>query len=340
MLIKGRQGVDKETIDEPGFTYRAIENKCLDRCKYSKKRSYVNIMTSAGSSVLKYQTCMVNVFFAAPFSYRGNTIIRIDDIKKNLSQPIICLIGTRCLDSGIESLFLASDVDSGQEFTHGVAVRAKIARFKQSDFSCTRRTSVSDIDVCNDKAGLYCLLKGKAYSGRSLLTYSTNVGESENDTVYHISKDGPDKPISVSCFKAELLCEIKGGMFYVSRNEETGDFLIGRLIMAGALTKETIFTVTETHTPVKTDKLRPLTMAESRREELVVACAVDGDASRLAMIVPMKETVEILEIQYPDSEYNKGEVVDLEMDSDGNIMCIFKDVDGKMWRVITKYIMP
>ena len=309
VLKKGGLRVDKETIDEPGFTYKAIENKCLAKCKYSKKRSYVNIITSAGSSVLQYQTYMVNVFFAAPFSPNGKNIIRIGDIKKNLSQALICLIGTRCLDSGIESLFIASDVDSGQEFTHGVAVRAKVARFKQTDFSCTRRTSVSDIDVYNDKAGLYCLLKDKAYSGRSLLTYSTNVGESENATVYHISKDGPDIPISVSCFKAELLCEMKGGMFYVSRNEETGDFLIGRLIMDGALTKETIFTVTETHTPVKTDKLRPLTMAESRRKELVVACAVDGDASRLAIIVPMKETVEMLEITTQTLNTIKGKLL-------------------------------
>ena len=47
------------------------------------------------------------------------------------------------------------------------------------------------------------------------------------------------------------------------------------------------------------------------------------------MIVPMKESVEILDIQYPVSEYNEGEVVDMEMDSDGNIMCMLKDLDGK-----------
>ena len=52
------------------------------------------------------------------------------------------------------------------------------------------------------KASRYCLLKGMAYSGRSLVTYSTNVGiEPDNATVYHIPKDGPEVPISVSSFK-------------------------------------------------------------------------------------------------------------------------------------------
>ena len=346
ILIKGGLYVDVKTIDDIGFAAnfftKVIEKKCLDRCKYSKKRSLVNIVTSAGSSVLKYQTYLVNVFFAAPFSYNGNIInrSRIGDIETDQSRPIICLIGTRSLDSGIESKFLASDENNGPEFTNGIAVRAKVARFKQTDFSCTRGTSVSDIAVYKEPTGRYYLLKGMADSGMSLVTYSTNVGESDNAIVYHIPKDGPAIPISVDGFKAELLCEMKGGMFYVSRDEVNGAIAIGSLIMAGALITETIFTVTEADTPVQMDTLRPLTMAESIREELVIACAVDGDASKLAMIVPMKETVEILEIQFPDSEYNEGELVDMEMDSDGNIMCILKDIDGKMWRAITKYIMP
>ena len=280
------------------------------------------------------------MFFAAPFSCRGNAIIRIGDIKNDQSLPIICLIGTRSLDSGIESLFLASNENDGPEFKSGIAVSAKIARFKQTDFSCTRGTSVSDIAVYKGSAGQYCLLKGMAYTGRSLVTYSTNVGVSDNATVYHIPKDGPEIAISVCSFKAELLCEMKGGMFYVSRDEETEAIVVGRLMMSSVLTKTTTFTLTIANSPVKTDKLRPLTMAESRRDELVIVCAVDGDASKLAMIVPMKETVEILEIHYPDSHYNEGEMVDLEMDSDGNLMCILKDVDGKMLHVITKYIMP
>ena len=335
---------DIRTIRETGFTgnhfTRAIENKCLEKCRYSKKRSYVNIVRSAGSTVLKYQTCFVNVFVAAPFTHHNNSLIRTNDIEKAHSAPIICLIGTRSLDSGLESLFLASSDGNGQEFTHGVSVRAKIARFKQTDFSCSRGTTVSYISVYKDKAGVYCLLKGMAFCGRSLVTYSTNVGESDNADVYYIPKDAPEKQISVSCFNAEILSEMKGGVFYVSRDEETGALVIGRLIMTGDMTKDTIFTVTEGDTTVTPDKLRPHTMAESRRGELVVACAVEGDASRLIMIVPMKQSVEILEIQYPDSEYNEGEVVDLEMDSDGNIMYIIKDVDGKIWRVITKYIMP
>ena len=78
----------------------------------------MNIVTSAGSSVLKYQTCLVNVFFVAPFSYRGNAIIRIGDIKYDQSLHTICLIGTRCINSGIESLFLASGENNGPAFTN------------------------------------------------------------------------------------------------------------------------------------------------------------------------------------------------------------------------------
>ena len=48
--------------------------------------------------------------------------------------------------------------------------------------------------------------------------------------------------------------------------------------MTGVLTKKTIFTVTDADTPTEVDKLRPLTMAESRGEELIVACSIDGDA--------------------------------------------------------------
>ena len=345
LLIKGGLVIDVKTIYEAGFTgndfAKAIENKCLERCKYSKKRSFVNIVTSAVPSVLKYQTYLVNVFFAAPFEYKSNSMItRMGDLKKDQLSPIICLIGSRGIDFGVEALFLASDDGIESVFTNGVAVRAKIARFNQTDFSCTRGTSVSETAVYRDKNGLYCLLKGMSYSGRSLVTYFTNVGESCNETVYHIPKDGPEAPISISCIKAELLCEMKGGVFYASRDEETGAIVIGRLKMTGVLTKATIFTVTETDATAKINKLRPLTMAESRHGTLIIVCAVDDDASKLVLIVPMKETVEILEIQYPDSEYDEGEVVDLEMDSDGNIVCILKDVNGRMWRVITKYIMP
>ena len=126
----------------------------------------------------------------------------------------------------------------------------------------------------------------------------------------------------------------------MTRTEDTGALNIGRLAMHLGLTNIHVFTLTDADAFVKTDNLRPLTIAKSRLEELVVACAVDGDASKLVMVVPMKETLELLEIQYPDSEYNEGEIVDLEMDCDGNIMFLLKDTGGKMWRVVTKYIMP
>ena len=344
VLIKGGLSVDIETMDDIGFTgnhnTRPAENKCLDKCKFSKRRGKVTIVLSSGPSALEYQTNLVNVFFAAPFSYRDETIMRIDDIEKNKPIPIICLIGSRSLESGVESLFLSKDAGSDFQLTHGIAIRAKIARFKQTDFSGVVGTSVSNIAVYKDKAGLYCLLKGQSYSGRSLVAYSTNIGELENSIPYNIPIDGPDIPIPVSSFIVELLCEMKGGVFYVSRNEDTGALNIGRLAMHLGLTNIYVFTLTDADSFVKTDKLRPLTMAESRREELVVACAVDGDASKLVMVVPMKETTELLEIQYTDSEYKGGEIVDLEMDCDGNIMCLLKDIGGKIWRMVTKYIMP
>ena len=102
----------------------------------------------------------------------------------------------------------------------------------------------------------------------------------------------------------------------------------------------TTSSVTEDDATVTPDKIRPLTMSESRRGELVVVCAVEDDANRLVMILPMKQRVEVLEIQYPDSAYNEANLVDLEMDSDGNTMYILRDVDGKMRRVMVKYIMP
>ena len=52
LLIKGGLSIDVKTINKTGFTgnsyTKAIEKKCLDRCKHSKKRSLVNIVTSAG----------------------------------------------------------------------------------------------------------------------------------------------------------------------------------------------------------------------------------------------------------------------------------------------------
>ena len=347
VLVKGGLAIDVRTINKIGFTgnhySNAIESKCLDRCKYSKKRSYVNIKPH-GLYYFKYQTYMTNVFLAAPFTYESEskTIVRKVDIDKDQSVPIICLIGSRGgLDSGIETLCLAVDEYGSYDFSNGVSIKTKVARFKQTDFSCARGTTVSDISVYKGEEGQYCLLKGQAYSGRSLVAYSTKVTEGpDNAAVYYISKDGPVIAITVNGFRAELLCEMKGGMFYVTRDEETGALVVGKLIMDGVLKKKTIFTVTGPDYAVETDKIRPLTMSESRREELVIACVVEGDASKLVMIVPMKESVEILEIQYPDSEYNVGDIVDLEMDCDGNIMCLLKDIEGNIWSVITKYIMP
>lgn len=337
---KRRLAIDIRTIYDSGFTGNyftsSFENGCLEKCKYSKKRSCVEITTNARFDNLKYRTYFINVYFGALFTSQDGRISR--STNKTTSPTILCLTGMMKEDSGLENLFLMCD-EGRPEFTYGVSVSSKVVRFKQTDF-CSNSDS-TDISVYKDEMGKYCFLKGSAEKGRSLITYKSYIGvSSERNGFYWVRKDISDKQVPINNFQAELFCEMKEGMFYVTREDDDNKMIIGKLILTRDVTRATIFTAKQDDSPVAIGNLRPITMAETSRSDLVVACLVNDDINKIVMVLPMKQSVEILEMVYSVPYDLESSVVDFEMDSDGNIMFLLKNSEDKSWRVMTKYIMP
>lgn len=314
-----------------------IESHCLEKCSYDREASCVTVVKAGACEKLKYKTYFVSMLSAVPFIYERENICRQHD--ESTPPSVIGIIGARSEDSGLETLFLEADQEN-QGFTHGVAVCAKVARFKESFF--TEGLRGSRFVFLQDKDGTFSFLKAKPCQREALITYHSKIEEIRKTRNFvHVPEDEVELQVPVTDFTTDLLCELGVGMIYVKHEKDNNNINIGRLKLTRVVKSEDIiFSLTQDNIPVPLRKLIPYTIAEGKYGDLVIVCAVEDDISHLVMILPMKQSAEILEIQYPEKEYGDISIIDLEMDCDGNVMLVVRNSTGKMWRVMTKYIMP
>lgn len=313
-----------------------VEGGCLKKIQpYDKKYPYIVVTKASGSETIMYKSYFLNFLSAAPLVYQNDNICRQVEAADLPDSEIICLIGSRSSSSGLEALFL--EYKAGEGFTSGLSVCAKVVRFKQGKF--INSISGSNYHFFTDDARSFVYLKVVPSNGNTLISYFSEIDESvQRERFFRILEDGSEAEVPISTSYAELLCELKTGMFIVTRENDTNKLTVARLTRL--LKTYILFCIKQEDVSVPLEKLCPKTMAETSSGDIVVTCAVLDDVTKLILLLPLTQRVEILEIQYAITERSETVIVDLEMDSVGNIMYVLKNDKERMWSVITKYIKP
>ena len=354
--INGYQKVKStEFVGLPDF----IENDSKCECYFDKESDSIWIKKTVEGNKLAYQTDFINLQCVMSFQLNDHNSIRST---QSVNSDIACYIGTRKMSTGLESVFIQSNDRQGLK--QGIAVKAKRARFKHSTlFNDMHGAKVNFFEDENDGASF---LKVSTRDTLSFISFSTKTDRKDDGLDYSVfSEETTGSHVPVFRVHVDLLCELKSGVYCLSHNETSNEIIFQKLNLDQSWkTTETYFTVTETGVvyppyPIKDntlftvtqedltfplESLKPITVAEGKNGEIVVMCAVEGDKENIVMILPISKSVEILEIHYPISEHTNenldATMVDMEMDSEGNIVAILESSNGDKWRLITKYTMP
>ena len=347
--MKGKQNNNdslsqKARMITAGFTgdmfSQVIDDKCVDACSYNQKLCRVIIKKTVSSKVIKCQTYFLNLLSAVPFHIcDNNDVIRAED---NSSSPdIICMIGMSSEASGLETLFV--DLVGEKSFAHGISVKPKVAKFKQAKLRDTMFSS--GFSFLDDKNSTFAFFKASSV-GRSYIGYCSKMDRKESGgNLFCSDGEGMELDVPVISLQADLLCELKSAIYFARYEAENDIVVIGKLQFKNILeTEQIVFSVNQDDIMFPLSKLRPVTMTETRGGNVVVVCAIEDDKENLVMILPLEKRIERLEIQYssvdPATDINEASVLDLEIDTDGNIMFVIENKCRKRWKVMTKYIMP
>ena len=320
-----------------------IEEGCIVSCRLDSKNGCVYILLQAINTgkIFYYKTYFVNLLSAIPFTLMNESIRRITDDDR--PPQCVCLIGSCDKLSGLESLFLEFDMEEG--FLYGVAVNARLCLLRQ--------TSFQDFDIAvrsrfvEHEKKIFSFAKATTTGTKALISYhsknETEIGHTktfrlvlENDTELEV-------PISSLC--VDLICETKQGLLFVSVKQDTFEIIVGKLKLRRITKSDDILcSLHRDDIPTPLNNVKPITIAETRTDDLVVVCTLVDDVTRLLLILPKTQTIEMLQMTIPPLDspihLHEASLSDLEMDNDGNILCLLKDADGRIMRVITKYIMP
>ena len=317
-----------------------IEHRCIVSCRFDDKADciYVLLKAKTTSKTFYYRTDFASLLSALPLALRNDCIYRLD--KETPCPDLICLIGPCNKKLGLEMLFLEFEQENG--FTNGIAVDAKAVQLKKATFPSFQIEM--KFSFLEDRNKGFSFVKAKPRQRKALIRYYSRVENSVSPEQFLVTlADGLESPVPIHRVTVDLLCETTKGMYFVKCMEDTQEIIIGRLTMSRVIKKEdTIWSLSQDNIRVELGKLVPLTMTETRNNDLVVVCAVEN--GNFFMIFPLRQTTEILEIQYPLKEpffnYSGARILDFEMDCDGNIMYVLKDVQGEVMRIIAKYILP
>ena len=321
-----------------GFTEYAKENICLKNCNFDTDTSCVHISIQNTTGEFAYSTSFNNLLAALPMCIDDDTIYRTGNVSK--CQQSFCLIGSNKLTSGLETVFLKNDTQNG--LLYGISIKSKTTRFKHGILPAYVRAANFRFLEDNDEA--FSFVRAEHRNANMLLRYQSKQKSDDVWAHVNISLISVTRlhDVPITGFTVDLLCDTKRGMLFVRHEENPEEMTVGLLKMRRIIKRtDLLYSVKQEDITIPLGKLKPVTVAETE-DEVVVVCCVSDDNKTFVMILPLKQEVEILQVQYPDqaAPYVETSIIDLEMDSNGNIMYIIEDRTGTKWRVITKYIMP
>ena len=280
-----------------------------------------------------------------------------DLINETSTVCLTAIIGKAAPFSGIESLFIYFEDDIFN--IHAISVSSSIAKFNVVDSLDPNSIQSINCHLITDELGIFTLCNATDDKGEPFYTtfrsHLTTQDDHEN-FISPINFNGQYKhPIPLRCLNVDLLCYVKMGIYFVKRELEYDNVVIGRLTespMTGFIEEESIRSVNQTEFNIPIRSLKPLTLVKTRNEELVVVCSVEHFRGKMValfvMIYPNRDgtdAVELLEVVDTDAPEcsigaGHGTVVDAEMDPDGNIMYVLEHKNGKNRCVFTKHFVP
>ena len=274
-------------------------------------------------------------------------------------MPTVCLTaitGKATPFSGLETLFIyfTDDIQS----IHAVSVSSAVAKFNVEDSLDSNYIQTSTCHMITDELGIFSLCNATSDNGECF--YSTfrshlNTSDDHENFISAVNFNGQyQHPIPLMSLNVDLLCYFKMGLYFVKRESEYDALTVGKLTqnpMTGYIQEEMICSLNQTEFNVPIRKLKPLTMVETRKEELVVMCSVEHSrekatvAALFVMIYPNREGADVVELlEVVDTETAEcgantrhGTIVDAEMDPDGNITYVVQQRNGNSSCVFTKH---
>ena len=262
---------------------------------------------------------------------------------------LACFSGNRNLDSGLETVFVYFDHD--QCNTYGVCINTAIAKFKHYQYFDLLHDRY--FQVIRDKNETYTFLSALLRTGTTraedvfMSSYRTRqpqaVVSAEKFVRFHIHEK-TESFVPVKGLKTALLCSLNKGLYHAKHETEQEALTIDKLTFSSiGMNTEVVHTLKINDINFPVNKLRPLTMVEDTKEDIVVVCAVEDKNNMFVMIWLYKsgnQAVELLEIGGYPPELSDYSAIDLEMDENGNLMFVLQNGDGRTYPGITKYMMP
>ena len=265
--------------------------------------------------------------------------------------PVCCIIGNAVNGLGLEIMFFRLK-EADRKETECVLIN--VPRMKlHSDYRELGTICYSpaidkgvNSDCIRDENGNFCIFWSTKGGDTQIVYRSARTEDIDIDSALVLHNGDYDHEVLLrkTYLKADLLCNLKQGLTFVSRGIDLDEMHIGKIEAKEETIKVYVMvTLHQKSLARQIEKLIPLAMIDTTNNEVLLVCSIDGENDKLAMIWPEKtgtDILEILEVKYPSEEFSNASIVDLQIDPVGNIMYVLENEDGKYCCACTRYFMP
>ena len=337
-------------IEPAGFTTTFPKSECTGATRFSVSHSFsglksIDVMFGRpfpnSFDTLTLEIPFVNVF-AFPIFYNHKSELEsvnwfhFDEASMGC---MACLTGNRSSGYGLETIMIHFGECS--KAIDGICIATTRMKCKVKLFDA----ETTNFEMLRHNKHLFSI---NTVSTPEQFTFSYHTLGDDNSEIETVlqgrnnDKDATETSFSVSLknVDADLVCFVKYGIYIVNHRRE--ELQINKLILPNC-EMETIYSIKEETISVPVEKLIPLTAAEAKNNEVVVVCGIQDDNSKFFMIFPEKvgnESIELLEVRYPNTDLVDAPVIDLEIAPDGTVMFVLEKEEGNYVCVSTKYFIP
>ena len=292
-------------------------------------------------------TNFVNIFVLMPHyvGYLQFTGTRDSFILNN--PRVICIIGNTEKSLGLSTLLFHCEATDSNEAVSVHIFVPRIKLYTDTWLNSDKYSATLGVKYCiKDEHGNFCICWAKDERNCQIVYRSVRNEDTEFESslVLHDGNNNNESLVRTTYLKADLLCNLKQGLMFVSRGCDLDEIYVGKIEAdEKTINIRVLFTLHQNSVGIQIEKLIPLAMIENRNNEIVVVCAREGENDKFAMLWPEKtdtDVLEIIEVKYPSVEFADASIVDLEIDPDGNIMYVLENADGKSCCACTRYFMP